>query len=594
MNRISPPRRRPRRRLLPVLLLIAAVLVVGALLTAVVLSLRGGSARQEPEADPHAGQVYINDGFNMVWMTPHEGIPASGLAQEDFRRDTNDDGSDGVRVRYLGAEYATRWGVDVSNHQGTIDWAALKRQGIDFAYLRLGLRGYGEKGSLYPDRSFDSYYSGARAAGIEACEAYVSSRDSFRAMTTEGEVVEYESNLTRGLGFRGLYRGRMGYASTEAFDEEAVGQLVRGVMESAELCEDEDEAPLYDGGEPVPDMDLRSPALAQVTPQEKIDRVLAMEKLVKESDPRIDKTAHNVINTGSYTVRIVNSHGMDRSYTEDVCALYGQATAKDGDFVSSSGYGVAARSFDGLDVQKVGGEVARRTLDGLNAAPVPSGKYRVVFFSEAMCDLLGVFSSIFSAETAQKGMSLLKGRVGERIAAPCVTLVDDPLMEGGMGSRPFDDEGVPSATHTVVEDGVFRTFLHNLKTARKDGVATTGNARKVGYASAVHVTPTNFYLKPGKRTLDDMLRGIGEGLVITEVSGLHAGANPISGDFSLLAKGYTFREGRREKPVEQITVAGNFYELLSAVRELASDLTFPMGGIGCPSVDVGELSVSGT
>lgn len=167
MDRISPPRRRPRRRLLPVLLLIAAVLVVGGLLTAVVLSLRGGSARQEPETDPHAGQVYINDGFNMVWMTPHEGIPASGLAQEDFRRDTNDDGSDGVRVRYLGAEYATRWGVDVSNHQGTIDWAALKRQGIDFAYLRLGLRGYGEKGSLYPDRSFDSYYSGARAAGIE-------------------------------------------------------------------------------------------------------------------------------------------------------------------------------------------------------------------------------------------------------------------------------------------------------------------------------------------------------------------------------------------------------------------------------------------
>ncbi len=335
----------------------------------------------------------------------------------------------------------------------------------------------------------------ARAAGIEACEAYVSSRDSFRAMTTEGEVVEYESNSTRGLGFRGLYRGRMGYASTEAFDEEAVGQLVRGVLESAELCEDEDEAPLYDGGGPVPDMDLRNPALAQVTPQEKIDRVLAMERLVKESDPRIDKTAHNVINTGSYTVRIVNSHGMDRSYTEDVCALYGQATARDGDFVSSGGYGVAARSFDGLDARKVGGEVARRTLDGLNAAPVQSGKYRVVFFSEAMCDLLGVFSSIFSAETAQKGMSLLKGRVGERIAAPCVTLVDDPLMEGGMGSRPFDDEGVPSATHTVVEDGVFRTFLHNLKTARKDGVTTTGNARKVGYASSVHVTPTNFYLK---------------------------------------------------------------------------------------------------
>ena len=103
----------------------------------------------------------------MVWLTPHEGFPVSALPQEDFRRDENEDGTPGQRVRYIGADYATRWGVDVSNHQGTIDWAALKRQGIDFAYLRLGLRGYGEKGSLYPDRSFDSYYSGARAAGIE-------------------------------------------------------------------------------------------------------------------------------------------------------------------------------------------------------------------------------------------------------------------------------------------------------------------------------------------------------------------------------------------------------------------------------------------
>ena len=202
MNRISPPRRRPRRRLLPVLLLIAAVLVVGGLLTAVVLSLRGGSARQEPEADPHAGQVYINDGFNMVWMTPHEGIPASGLAQEDFRRDTNDDGSDGVRVRYLGAEYATRWGVDVSNHQGTIDWAALKRQGIDFAYLRLGLRGYGEKGSLYPDRSFDSYYSGARAAGIDVGVYFFS-----QAATVQEAAQEalYALQLLDGLGIAILY-----------------------------------------------------------------------------------------------------------------------------------------------------------------------------------------------------------------------------------------------------------------------------------------------------------------------------------------------------------------------------------------------------
>ena len=166
-DRSIRPRRHRRRGLPPVLLLILAAIVLGGLITAVVLSLGSKGPAQQPEPDPHEGQVYINDGFDMVWLTPYADIPASGLTPDQFRRDTNDDGSAGERVRYLGTEYATRWGVDVSNHQGTIDWAALKRQGITFAYLRVGLRGYGDAGTLYPDRSFASYYDGAKAAGID-------------------------------------------------------------------------------------------------------------------------------------------------------------------------------------------------------------------------------------------------------------------------------------------------------------------------------------------------------------------------------------------------------------------------------------------
>ena len=184
MARISAPRRR-RRRLLPILLLIAAVLVVGGLLTAVILSLRGGTRTQTAPPDPHEGQVYITDGSDMVWMTPYEGIPVSGLSADEFRRDTNDDGTDAERIRYLGTDYATRWGVDVSNHQGAIDWAALKKQGIDFAYLRIGLRGYGEAGTLYPDRSFDSYYEGARAAGIDVGAYFFSQATTVREAADE-------------------------------------------------------------------------------------------------------------------------------------------------------------------------------------------------------------------------------------------------------------------------------------------------------------------------------------------------------------------------------------------------------------------------
>ena len=159
MTETRIPRRTQRRRRTPVFLLLFAAVLVAGLLAAVIYSLRPVKA-PDPEPDPHEGQVYINDGANMVWYTPLEGVPVSGVEQDEFVRD-------GERIRYTGASYATRWGVDVSNYQGSIDWQALKAQGIEFAYLRLGLRGYGEQGTLYTDRSFARYYEGARAAGID-------------------------------------------------------------------------------------------------------------------------------------------------------------------------------------------------------------------------------------------------------------------------------------------------------------------------------------------------------------------------------------------------------------------------------------------
>ena len=443
------------------------------------------------------------------------------------------------------------------------------------------------------DQFLNKLMQNAKQAGIEACEAYIVMRDSFRATATEGEITEYKSNLTRGLGFRGLKNGRMGYAGTEAFDDEAIEQLVKGVLESAELCEDDDPVFLYEGSDEMPHLELCDDQLDTFTADEKIARVLEMEKCCKAADERVDRTAQQTVQTGRYTVRIVNSFGMDRSYTQDVSVMYGEATAKDGDSIAAAFYGKGCREFDKLDPSEIGAETAKRAVENLNAHPVTSGRWRVIFQNDALCDLLSTFCGIFSAEVAQKGMSLLKGRVGETIAAPCVTLVDDPLLKDGLASRPFDDEGVASRTNTLIENGVFKTFLHNLKTAHKDGVQTTGNASKAGYSGAMRVAPSNLFFQAGSCSFDEMLAQAGNGLVITELSGLHAGANAVSGDFSLLAKGYTFQNGKRAEAVEQITVAGNFYELLKNVRQFSNDLLFPMGGVGCPSADVGELSISG-
>lgn len=433
----------------------------------------------------------------------------------------------------------------------------------------------------------------AREAGITAAEIYLSSGDSFRAMCQQGQVNNYTVNSTRGLSLRGLYQGKMGYAATEAFDDEAVAQLVRGVKESAALIEDEDVQEIYPGDAEYPALDQYNPALDQVPEARKLQFVLDLEKCAKEKDPRIVQLTYDMLSTTSGQTRIANSYGLNLSFRDNLAVAVASALAKEGDRVSTGTGFAISRDFEALSVEKIAGEAVEEALFMLHAAPVPSGTYRAIIHSRCMPDLLGVFSDVFSAENAQKGMSLLAGKEGEVIAAPCVTLMDDPLLPGGLASRPFDAEGVAARPKAVIENGRLTTLLHNLKTARKAGVKTTGNAAKGGYAGTVEVAPSNFYLKPGEKSLEQLTAEMGEGLVITDVSGLHAGANAISGDFSLIAQGYTVKNGRKDQPVERITVAGNFYQLLKSIRAVGSDLCFPGSSMGSPSVDVGEIAVAG-
>ena len=433
----------------------------------------------------------------------------------------------------------------------------------------------------------------AREAGITAAEIYLSSGDSFRAMCQQGQVNNYTVNSTRGLSLRGLYQGKMGYAATEAFDDEAVAQLVRGVKESAALIEDEDVQEIYPGDAEYPALDQYNPALDQVPEARKLQFVLDLEKCAKEKDPRIVQLTYDMLSTTSGQTRIANSYGLNLSFRDNLAVAVASALAKEGDRVSTGTGFAISRDFEALSVEKIADEAVEEALFMLHAAPVPSGTYRAIIHSRCMPDLLGVFSDVFSAENAQKGMSLLAGKEGEVIAAPCVTLMDDPLLPGGLASRPFDAEGVAARPKAVIENGRLTTLLHNLKTARKAGVKTTGNAAKGGYAGTVEVAPSNFYLKPGEKSLEQLTAEMGEGLVITDVSGLHAGANALSGDFSLIAQGYTVKNGRKDQPVERITVAGNFYQLLKNIRAVGSDLCFPGSSMGSPSVDVGEIAVAG-
>ena len=438
----------------------------------------------------------------------------------------------------------------------------------------------------------------AKQAGFTDCEVYISAGDEFEVNIFKGEILQYTSAASEGLGFRGLYNGKMGVSSTEVYDEESIDQLIENALEAAKLIENEDEQFIYAGDKEYPAVQLYSEELEQVTAARKIALAKEIEKAVYAQSDKVVQTEAAEVVTMNASCRIVNTKGLDVSYRSNTAAAYAVPVVMD-EGKASSGMGIkSGQDFEKLASQKdeMAAEAVKEALDFLHAESVPSGEYAILLRNDAAGSVLRTFSGIFNAENAQKGLSLLKGREGETIAASCLSIIDDPLRDGSLASSPFDDEGVATYTKSIVENGVLKTLLHNLKTANKQGVKSTGNASRAGYSAPVGVSPSNFYIQPGERTMEEMAAAIGEGLLITDLQGLHAGANGISGDFSLGAKGYRIEGGKIGAPVEQITVAGNFFKVLENIVEVGSDLRFGMPGgtvMGAPSLWIKSLAVAG-
>ncbi len=443
------------------------------------------------------------------------------------------------------------------------------------------------------DAFIDRLFAAAKEAGLETAEVYYSESEAFSVGLMNREVDSYEVSTSGGLSLRGTVNGRMGYAATEAFDDEAIAQLIGGVKESAALNEAEEQDEIFAGDAVYPEVQRTESDLDSWSAEQKIALAHAVEEATLARDARVTQTQGVAVSTSRGRRILRNSYGLNLHRDGEMCVVYAAPIAKEGED-TSTGFKIAAgRRLDAVNAEEIGAGAADDALSMLHARPVASGEYRVILRREAMGDLLATFSGVFSAENAQQKLSLLAGREGEKIAADTVTLMDDPLLPDGFASSPFDGEGSASRTKAVIDCGTLTTLLHSRKTAKKQGVETTGNAIRAGYAAPVHVGPTNFFIKPGEKTLDALMAEVGEGLMITDVSGLHAGANAISGDFSLLSKGFVIHEGKQAGPVEQITVAGNFYDLLKQIRAVADDLRFEGRSIASPSVDAGVMKVSG-
>ncbi|WP_235443206.1 TldD/PmbA family protein [Candidatus Phytoplasma pruni] len=284
---------------------------------------------------------------------------------------------------------------------------------------------------------------------------------------------------------------------------------------------------------------------------------------------------------------LINSKGLHLEQENNYAYLYVSAIfKKDGD-VQSFGKLKFVKDFQEFNPEKQAQEVVVAGEKKLNGATLKSKSYPTVFSNEMFADVLASFSSIFTGQSAYRNLTQLKNKEKQVIASPQVSIIEDPFSDQAFFKEKFDDEGVVCQPKNVVENGVFQGFIHNLKTAKIFNTQPTGN----GFGGGTGFS--NCYLKPGQRSLDDIVSTIEEGVFIDDLVGMHVGIQTVSGDFSLQASGFKIEKGKITTPVKMIVVSGNFFDILKKLKEIANDFEFQVSGFGSASVYAGDLMIGG-
>jgi PmbA protein len=434
-----------------------------------------------------------------------------------------------------------------------------------------------------------------RQAGFSQMEIYQNESRSFDLRVFEQEIDHYSINEDEGYSFRGNIEGKIGYAYTEKLDDSAIDMLLNNAQQNAEIL-DKKEGEIFSGSDRYEEVKYYQKELKTIKPEEKISLIKSLEKEALDYDERVDAVNYCLYSDLEFENKIINSKGLDLDFKNNIAYIYLSVIVKEDDDVRTAAKYQITQDFNEFEIKETAHAAVDEAVSLLGASTMKTGKYPVILRYDVAADLLSTFSSTFSAERVQKGLSLFEGKLGEKVAAEKVTIIDDPFLEGGFSSSPFDGEGVATRKKNIIKKGELTTYLHNLKTARKSGVESTGNAYRGSHKSSVDIAPTNMYIEPGSSSYESLVSSVEEGVIIVDVQGMHAGANPVSGDFSLSAFGYYIKDGKIERPVEQITISGNYLEMLKNIEMIADDFNLQLPGaghFGSPSLKIESLEIAG-
>ena len=424
----------------------------------------------------------------------------------------------------------------------------------------------------------------AERFGAEGYELTISTREDTGVEALKKEVSTVSYSRSGSMVVRCVVDGKSGYAASELVTPEAAALIVETACDNARVLDEADQVGLFPGSDHYETS--RDTCLELPGTDEMKERALRMQELAYEADHKVVDGTLTVVTGMNVVQDLMNSAGLRLHYETGLVFQGVQAAVKDGD--------EAADDFCLSDISKKSPEyTVQKAVSGalskLGADTIPSGKYDVIMDSATICSLMQRYADVFSARSAYLKTTLLAGREGELVASEYLTLIDDPFYPEKFGHCPFDGEGVAVYTKKVIENGVLNTLLYNRMYARLLGKETTGNA-----SSATSIEPKGLYIAPGSLSNEDLLKKLGDGLYLTSLQGLHAGANVQSGDFSLQADGFLVKDGVKASPIKNFTVAGNFFQLLKQVADMSSEVKFGVGSdYGAPDVLFSGLAVSG-
>ena len=436
----------------------------------------------------------------------------------------------------------------------------------------------------------------ARATPGEAVEAYVLRARETDVAVLRGDVESLTVAEHAGVGIRLVRDGRQGYAWAGALEPALLDATLTEARDNAAFA-----APDPWLGLPTPDEAARTPAaldlwrddLAAVPTDAKVDLTLALEAATAAADPRVRGVESADYHDAAVEAAVASSLGVEATTRRTACSCSATALARAGD-ETRTGFGFSVgRAVDDLDVDAAAGDAARRAARLLGAVQPRTQRLPVVLDPMVTASVLALLGAALNGEAVLKGRSMFAGRDGEQVAAPVVTLVDDPTDPRARGATTYDAEGVPTRRTTLLDAGTLAGFLQNVYTGRRSGAGTTGAAvRDLG--SPPGVGARALAVTPGRRDPDAIVASLPAALYVQTVSGLHSGTSPVSGDFSVGAVGLMIRDGAWAEPVREVTVASTLQRILLDVAEVGADLTWLPGSAAGATVLVSEMQVSGT